>query len=173
MGLIASIVLNLILVAALLLVVVRAKIRIVEEKVATFSGCLNALTFALGPVEAEQRFERAAVGVGSMLEADARADVKWRLIQASYMRLFRNDPVLADLSEHLRAVVYLNIKGEEAADSVWSYLGPALEGREGFHEEPRTRFSGQELSEGQLQREAPLVLLYRERALKTVPVKLF
>lgn len=62
-----SLALNATLLLALVVVVIRAKARIVEEKLATFAGALNAFTYGLAPVDAELRWQRLSFGLKGVL----------------------------------------------------------------------------------------------------------
>ncbi len=156
----ASVALNVALAILLILLVVKAKARIKEEKVATFAGCVGAITEGICHKDQGEVFELIAGGLSRLRGGMDRDEIRWRLVRAGFIRLFRNEPALADVAgEHMRALVHQVIRSEEEADLVWAYIDGCLDGRDGFGE-PVQKFSQKELSEAQMQFESGITAMY-------------
>lgn len=163
--------LNTALIIALLVVVRRAKERIKEEKLATFAGCLGAITDGIANKDQRKSWELVAAGLSQMRGGIDREEVHWRLVRAGVIRLFRVEPTAADIGgEHTRALVHQAFRGSRA-DEVWAYIDGALDGRHGFGE-PAQKFSQKELAEAQFQLESEVTGLYA-RAIGPSTLKLF
>lgn len=156
-----SLIVNAILATLILVLIFRAKARIVEEKMATFAGLLNVMTYGLGVADDERRWDRLALGMKGMLGGGEEEQIRSNLVRASIMCFLRSEPVGADLSEHLRALALKCIDGQAEAENVWSYIDGVLTQQPGFEEEICTRFSPKQLAHGQFQLEANLFRMYR------------
>lgn len=155
-----SLIANAALLALLLFVWSRAKARIVEEKLATFAGAMNAMTFGLAAAEPEMRWDRVAFGLKGMLGSTEQEEIRWRLVRASIMRLLRPQHVSADLGEHVRALTLECSRGEQEAEDVWAYIDGVMAKEPGFEQEPGERFSSAELAKAQFQLEADIYRMY-------------
>jgi hypothetical protein len=155
-----SLALNGVLLVALVVVVIRAKARIVEEKLATFAGALNAFTYGLAPVDSELRWERLSVGLGGLLGVGETQEIQWRLIRTSILHYLRKEPVAADLSEHLHALTLQCVRGEDEAERVWGYVDGKMANEPSYEQEPGDRFTGAELARAQFETEAGLYRMY-------------
>lgn len=155
-----SLVANAVLAITLVVVVIRAKNQLVQEKLATFAGMLNAIIFGLAPADAEKRWDRLAFGLKGMLGEVNEDEIRWRLIRASFMRYFRTEPVAADLGEHIHALALQCVTGDADAERVWVYFDGLLAQEPGFEDEPQEHFTAAELARGQMQLEAELFRLY-------------
>jgi hypothetical protein len=173
MSLIAvSLIANIALVTVLLMILLRAKARIIEEKLATFAGALNAITFGVAAADPQMRWNRLAFGLKGMLGSVEEEEIQWRLVRASMMRFLRTDPVAADLGERMRALALECMMGEAEAERVWAYIDGALAEEPGFEKEPEDHFTGAELAHGQFQLEAKLFRMYAAE-LAAHPPRLF
>lgn len=155
-----SLALNAVLLLALVVVVIRAKARIVEEKLATFAGALNAFTYGLAPVDADLRWQRLSFGLKGVLGDVETHDIQWRLIRSSILRYVRKEPVAADLGEHLHALMLECVRGEDEAERVWEYVDGKMADEPGYEQEPQDRFTGAELAKAQFETEAGLYRMY-------------
>lgn len=173
-----SVGLNVLLVVFLVYVVVRAKARLLEEKEATFAGCLGAITSGLSYDDIGDRAKMTALGLGAMRGDLDYEEFQWRITRASFLRSLRgsSNPALADVGgEHLRSLTLTCINtpaNVQEAELVWNYIEGALDRRDGFQQEPRERFGDKGLSTAQYQLEAEIFALYR-RSLEKAPPKLF
>ena len=168
-----SILMNVVLAIALIFVILKAKARIIEEKLATFAGALNAFFYGLAAGDTETRWKRLAFGLQGMLGKDVEVrELEWRLIQASTIRFLRHEAVTADLGEHLHALVLESIRGDDEAIRVWDYIDGALGKEPGFEQEPRERFTAAELAKAQFQIEGDLYRMY-DKHISGLPPKIF
>lgn len=167
-----SIILNVALCILLIAVVLKARARLVEEKLATFAGSLNAMTFGLAVNDPQLRWDRLATGLRGMVGKVTMEEVRWRILRASMMRSLRTEPVAADLGEHLHALSLECMRGDEEAERIWAYIDSALANEPGFEQEPGDQFTAAELAKGQLQVEAELYAMYRASIAENPP-KLF
>ncbi|MGA0545714.1 hypothetical protein ACO2Q1_10600 [Brevundimonas sp. VNH65] len=168
-----SIVLNVALALALVFVMLKARARIIEEKLATFAGALNAFFYGLAAGDVETRWKRLAFGLQGMVGKDVEVrELEWRLIQASTIRYLRHEAVAADLGEHLHSLVLQSVRGDDEAIRVWDYIDGALGKEPGFEQEPSERFTAAELAKAQFQIEGDLYRMY-ERTLTGHPPKVF
>ncbi|MDP3116751.1 MAG: hypothetical protein Q8N19_06505 [Phenylobacterium sp.] len=172
-----SVILNVVLAIALGIAVLRAKARMIEEKAATFAGCLGAITDGIARDNLEDRAKITALGLSAMTSNLDHEEVSWRLVRAGFMRTLRGELALADVGgEHVRELTLRALaqgKDREAeAEKVWLYIDGALDHREGYEEEPRERFGDQGLSRAQYLYEGDILGFYRARVEKNPP-KLF
>lgn len=173
----SSIVLNIVLVIALAVVVFRARARMVEEKAATFAGCLGAITDSLARDGLDDRAKMTALGLRRGKGKQDHEELTWRLVRAGFMRSLRGELALADVGgEHVRVLTLTTIAGnkdsEAEAEEVWHYIDGALDRRDGFEQEPRERFGDSVLSRAQYHYQAELLGFYCA-TLRENPPKLF
>jgi len=172
-----SIFLNIVLSIALAVVVFRARTRIVEEKAATFAGCLGAIIDGLARNDLDERAKMTALGLKRGKGKPEYEELTWRLVRAGFMRSLRGELALADVGgEHVRELTLRaiagNKDGEAEAEEVWHYIDGALDRRDGFEQEPRERFGDSVLSRAQYYYEAEILGFYYA-TLQENPPKLF
>jgi len=156
----ASVVINALLLAVLAATIIRAKVKIRNEKLATFAGCLDAITSGLGREDKLEQVELTALSLSSMLGGIDKEEVRWRLGRASMIRIFR-DVVAGDvLGEHGRLMA-LQAVGSTFSneDEVWDYIDAWEKGMQ----EPRERFDDSGLAGAQFKIESALLNKYGAR----------
>lgn len=166
-----SIFANVILAIGILITWQKATTKIIEEKLATFSGCLNALTFCLVREEGEDRFQTAAFGIASLCGRNEQLDedVKFYLLRASFMRLFRR-PCLADVGEHLRYLA-LQTAGDddETGNQIMEYISQPETDANGTVIELRDKFGEEALAAAQFVSEKKVLAFYRRQLVANPP----
>jgi hypothetical protein len=167
-----SVALNVALALALIVMYFRAQNVAREEKIATFAGCVRAITDGLANKEEDVRWELMAKGLSSLrggLDAD---EIRWRMVRASFIRLFRTQPALMDVGgEHVCGLISQATNDPKAANEVWDYIDHAIAGDEGYGE-PFARFEQKELAAAQLQFQGEIVQMYA-KAIKPETIKVF
>ena len=99
-------------------------------------------------------------------------EIRWRMVRASFIRLFRVEPTLMDVGgEHVCGLLSQASVDAEAADEVWKYIDGGLAGEEGYGE-PFARFEQKELAAAQLQFQSEIVRMYAA-TIKPTTIKLF
>jgi hypothetical protein len=172
-----SAILNFVLIVALIVVVARARLRMVEEKMATFAGCLGAITNGIAYDQIDDRSQNIALGLSFARSGLDKDELVWRLARAGCIRMFRLEPTLTDIGGEytrelfLRAIA-ISEKSDHDADHIWAYIDGVVEGSAEFEQEPRERFGDDGLAKAQYQIEAHILASYRA-AVEATPPKLF
>jgi hypothetical protein len=172
-----SAILNVLLFVVLVVVVIRAKLRMVDEKVATFAGCLGAITNGIAYNEIDDRSKNIAAGLCLAKKGLDEEELVWRLARAGCLRMLRTEATVADIGgEHarelfLRAIAISN-RNDEDAEQIWAYICGIIDGSVKFRQEPRERFGNDRLAKAQYQIEAQILTSYRV-SVEAMPPKLF
>lgn len=155
-----SVVLNIVLALSLAFLYLRAQGTVKEEKVATFAGCVRAITDGLVNKEEGARWDLIAAGLANMRGGLDRDEIRMRMVRASFIRLFRVEPTLMDVGgEHVCGLLSQASVDAGAAEEVWQYIDGALASEEGYGE-PFQRFEQKELAAAQLQFQGDIVRMY-------------
>ena len=158
-----SIVLNIGLAIALLLVIQRAKKKILEEKLATFAACLTPLSRALMNEKHELRFKLAASELTSIIgnPAELEDEVHFYLTRAAFIRPFRS-ACLADVGGEYVRLLALQTAGsdDEDGNQILEYIGTPQTSQDGAVIEPRDFFGEETLVAAQLVAERKLLDQY-------------
>jgi hypothetical protein len=172
-----SVILNLALTVALIVIMIKARLRMVEEKMATFAGCLGAITNGIAYDRIDDRSQNIALGLSFAKSGLDKDEMVWRLARAGCIRMFRIEPTLTDIGGEytrelfLRAIA-ISEKSDYDADNVWAYINGVVEGSAEFEQEPSERFGDDCLAKVQYQIEAQILASYRA-AVEATPPKLF
>jgi len=165
-----SLLANLALIIALFVVVARARRKIVDEKCATFAGCVGAMTSGLAMDDTERRLKTVSYFLATIDGPKAEDDeevVRFYLSRASMLRIFRK-AALADVGEHLRLLALDQVgDDDESGDRILDYISQAQPG----DQEPIDLW-GDELTEASLIAEKKVLNIYRRR-ITSAPMKLF
>lgn len=165
-----SLLANVALLVGLIVVLARARKRIIEEKCATFAGCVGAFTSGLAMDDVERRLKTVSFFLASLHgnKADSdEEDMKFYLTRASILRIFRQ-VALADVGEHLRLLGLQTVgDDDEPGNRMLEYISKAQPG----DEEPAERW-GNELVEANLVAEKKVLNIY-QRQITSAPVKVF
>jgi hypothetical protein len=172
-----SVGLNIFLISALVFVVVKAKLRMVEEKVATFVGCIGAVTNGIAHDLVDDRARMTVLGFSNLGSERNIDELQERLTRAGYFCLLRNEPTLADVGgEYVRELTLRAItqtqKDDSDSEAIWAYITGVADGIVAFEQEPNVRFGNQALAKAQYSIEAEFLALYRS-AVEASPPKLF
>lgn len=172
--LVFSIVLNLGFAVGLFVVLARAKAKILEEKHATFAGCLAAMTSGLATEDNDTRFHRVAFDLSRLCgqSEDIDATTGFLLRRASLFRLIRQ-PCVADLGEHVRLLA-LQISGRsnQKGDDLCDYIASPKRDGSGKTIEPGDHFGEEFLIAAQFEAEGQLLDYYRSQTAR-MPTKVF
>lgn len=162
-----SLVANLGLLTGLLVFFFRARRRIIDEKVATFGGCIAAIALGLLRNERENVSECIVVGLHRMRGGLNAEDIKYHLVRAAACRLARDDLAFDLIGElaHLSApLIYPDTAKYEA---ITNYIHDADFGRG----EPKDVFDARDLLLAELHEEKALLAMYRASIGKPNPFK--
>ena len=154
----ASLVANALLIVALIVVIVRAKRLVIEEKLATFAGCIAAITRGLALQDTNARFTHISRGFSALyLRTEEKQDAaKLLLTRASMLSSFRN-VTLADTGEHTRLLALQTAGMDDApGDKILAYIRDAQVGQS----EPRDVWSDEKIASAQFVAERKLLDLY-------------
>ena len=158
-----SIVLNVCLPVALLVVISKAKKTIREEKLATFAGCLMALSRALVNESGNQRFKLAAFELSGMMGRtdELEEDVRFYMGRAAFIRPYRSACV-ADMGGEYVRLLALQIAGadDEGGSQILEYMGSPSKDENGAVIEPKDYFGEEALVAAQLVAERRLLNHY-------------
>lgn len=160
---------NAALFAALFVVLAQARKKIVEEKCATFAGCVGAMTSGLAIEDIDRRFKTIGFYLASLRggrDAD-KDDVPFYLARASMLRIFRA-AALADAGEHLRLLALQAVEDDDGpGNEMLEYISAAKAG----DKEP-SEIWGDKLAAANLVAEKKLLGIY-QRQITSVPIKIF
>lgn len=169
-----SVTLNVILLIWIFVIISKAKSRIIEEKLTTFAGCLNAITYSLLYEESEKRYDTLTFGLASLCghENAVQENMKFYVLRASFVRYFRG-ACLADLGEHTRYLA-LQIAGDddEIGNQIMEHISSPEADDAGNVIEPKVKFGEETLVAAQFVAEKK-VLAHYQRQITAVPIKLF
>lgn len=164
-----SLIANVALVAALFVVMARARRKIVEEKCSTFAGCLGAITSGLAIEDSQRRFEAIGRGMASLYRSteEGAEDMTFYLSRASMLRVFRH-AALADVSEHVRLLA-LQTAGndDEPGNEMLEYISEAQPG----DKEPRDIWGDDRIAATNFVAERKALNIYR-RQIASSPIRL-
>jgi hypothetical protein len=172
-----SAILNIVLIVMLIVILGVAKRRMVEEKMATFAGCLGAITSGIAFDSIDDRSEKTALGLSFMKSGLDKDELVWRLVRAGFLRLLRAEPTLTDIGGEYTRELFLRSmtiseRDDQDAKQIWAYIDSVLEGNVKLAQEPRDRFGDDGLAKAQYQIEAQILAAYRAE-IETRPPKLF
>ena len=168
----ASLILNVGLALALTVIVHRARKRIIEEKLATFAGCIGALASGLAREDADQRNDAIGEALAKITGQASPATVTFLLVRASLFRILRM-PNLADLGEHLRLLALeASPRSDGKGDRLTDYIAEPDRDDAGAMIQPRQKFGDEFLGSAQFEAESQLLDFYRAR-ISALPLKLF
>ena len=161
--LLASIVLNAILLTVLALVLASQKKSIGRQKTATFSKMLDVFAYGSFYSQFDMRMERLALRMTNVIPSINKDELCWRLSRLSVLGHLTNaDPSFVDVAgDDARLEILDKIEGESEAEAVWKCIDSALTRGLGF-DEPLRNFEQKTLKLAQLQTEKPLVDAYRQ-----------
>lgn len=164
-----SLIANGALILMLWLVTLRSRRKIVDEKCATFAGCLSAISSGLAFDDSARRFEAIGCGLASLYGGANRAsEMQLYVSRASMLRLFR-PAVLADIGEHTRLLA-LQTAGtdDEPGNEMLEYIADAQAG----DREPREIWGDDGVAAANFVAERKALEIYRAQV-TSVPIKLF
>ena len=154
--LLVSLVANAGLIIAMVVLLVRAKARIREEKLATFSGCLAAITAGLGHENKTEETTQTALALSSVRGGMNKDQISWMLSRAALIRLVRPAVAADMLGEHARLLMLQVVQLDELNDKVFDYINRWQYGMK----EIREQFSDTELASAQFQVEKQVLAMY-------------
>ena len=156
-----SLIANIALIAALILMTRKARKRIVEEKCSTFAGCLGAITSGLAIEDVNRRFETVGRGLASLYRRtdEGEEDMNFYVTRASMLRIFRK-AALADVGEHLHLLA-LQTAGDddEPGSEMLEYISKAQPGEQ----EPRDVWGDDGLASANFVAERKALAIYRRQ----------
>ena len=161
-----SIALNVALVVALVIVYFRAMVKAKEHKLATFAGCLGALTCGAMHDDPEDRMKLLALGFGPMLDAETD-EIRKQLIRASMFHMLRGtqNPSLFDVGGDntrllaIQAGAFVGSVGE--TDEIWDYIEAVSEDKANYRGEVSDIFTDSALGRAQLYVSSLLLGFYK------------
>lgn len=174
--LVVSLLANVVLVVAIIVVVAAARRAILREKLATYAGCIAAISEGLCLDDSDRRVDAVAGGLARMRAGassdEEREQLRVSLLRAGLLRVFR-PAALADVGEHLRKLALDSVHpGQETALDVCDYIAEPEHDDAGRTIEPVERFGGDVIATGQMQVERDIVAEYGRRVQGTI-IKLF
>lgn len=164
-----SLLANAALVVALFVIMSKARKKIVEEKCATFAGCVSAMTSGIGIEDLDRRFKTVSFFLASLRASDEadKVEMEFYLKRASVLRVFR-EVTLADVGEHLRLLALRTVDdNDEPGSRMLEYISQAQIGEQ----EPSELWGGQ-LAEANMVAEKKMLGIYR-RQVMSAPIRLF
>ena len=96
-----SIVANVCLLIFIGSLLLRAKSRILTEKLATFAGCIAAITSGLGYDDRERQANEVSLALARIRNPMSRDEISWMLPRASLFRILRAEVAVDVLGEHV------------------------------------------------------------------------
>jgi hypothetical protein len=162
-----SLVANIALAALLVTLFLRARQRIIDEKVATFGGCIAAISLGLLREDRQRGTDALVEGLRRMRGGLIGEDIKYHLIRAAGCRLSRNDMSFDLIGEaaHVAApVIYPNTEKHEA---IANYIHD-LDYAKG---QPKDLFVDSDLLLAEIHEEKALLKMYRASIGKPNPFK--
>jgi hypothetical protein len=166
-----SLLANAVLVLVLFFVSARMRKRIVEEKCATFAGCMAAITGGLALEDVDKRFDAVSHGMASLYHRtdDGEAEMRFYLPRACMLRMFRN-AAMADIGEHLRLLALQTASDDdEPGNRMLEYISEAQPG----NKEPRDVWGDDGLAAANFVAEKKALNVYRDQLAAAPPIKLF
>ena len=152
-----SIVANLCLVIFIGFLLLRAKSRILAEKLATFAGCIAAITGGLGYDDRERQANEVSLALARIRNPMSRDEISWMLPRASLFRILRAEVAVDILGEHARLLMLECVKHDGSHQEVFDYIEQWQAGMT----EVREKFGDAGLATAQFQIEAKLLAMYR------------
>ena len=162
-----SLIVNAVLATAFLVVVVWARRRIIEEKLATFAGCMAATTSGLAIDNIERRFNAVGRGYAYLLgnTEEGEGEMRHYLTRAAMLRAFRKAN-LGDMSEHLRLLAVQTAgSDDELGDRMLEYISQGQEG----NKEPREIWGDDGLAAAELVAARKALDIYQQQITKNPP----
>ena len=155
-----SLLANLIMITTLWVFAYRAKKRLIYEKMATYAGCLGAITNSLGREDKGEQIQLLATGLSAARGGIAKDALTPLLSQASLVSLFREKKAVDAGGEYVRLLGYEVIPAHPEADEAIEYILAMIEQQDTAAQEPRDRFSDECLTSAQMQIERKITSYY-------------
>lgn len=148
---------NTVLAVALLVLFKRAQQQIIDEKVATFGGCIAAISLGLMREDRVRGTDALVEGLRRMRGGLNGEDIKYHLVRAASCRLQRNDvgfDLIGEMAHAAAPYIYPDTsEGEKVADYVHD-----LDYSRG---QPQELFGDEGLFKGEIHEEKALLAMYR------------
>jgi hypothetical protein len=158
-----SVAINIVLIFLIGVLYQRAKQRIIDEKVATFGGCIAAISLGLLREDRQRGIKATIEGIRRMRHGMDGDEIEFRLVRAAACRLQRNDLAFDLMGETAHADAPQLYGPSEKAEKIADYV----QGLDYSAGDPREIYGDEGLFLAEIREEIALLNVYRTQLINS------